>query len=209
MPLFHHHKINKKTELAIWHIVETEAFFTEKIQLKKEVAHPHKRLQHLAGRYLLQYLRPDFPMDEIAVTESRKPVLPGHSLHFSISHCGDFAAVIISEDALVGIDVEMITPKIDRLQSKFLNTHEQWMVEKESAEKLKTLTLIWSAKETLVKWYGKGKVDFKKDMEISEINWENQQLNTRFGKEINKSLNIHFHFFENLCLTYLYDLGFA
>jgi hypothetical protein len=61
MPLFYQHNINDIAKLAVWHISEPEDFFLEKVQLQKTINHPHKRLQHLAGRYLLQLLHPDFP----------------------------------------------------------------------------------------------------------------------------------------------------
>ena len=96
MPLFFQHTINETTKLGIWHIEEEEDFFLAKVPLQKSITHPHKRLQHLAGRYLLQYLFPDFPYTEILIADTRKPYLPNDQYHFSISHCSDYAAVIIS-----------------------------------------------------------------------------------------------------------------
>ena len=62
MPLFYQHNINDSTKLAVWHIREDENFFKEKVTIQKEITHPHKRLQHLGGRYLLKILHPDFPL---------------------------------------------------------------------------------------------------------------------------------------------------
>jgi len=61
VPLFYQHTINATTKLGIWQIEEEESFFLAKVPLQRNITHPHKRLQHLAGRYLLQYLFPDFP----------------------------------------------------------------------------------------------------------------------------------------------------
>ena len=47
-----------------------------------------KRLQHLAGRYLLYALFDDFPLEEIVIADTRKPFLENEKYHFSISHCG-------------------------------------------------------------------------------------------------------------------------
>src|SRR5882762_10719941 len=101
MPLFYQHNINENTKLGIWQIKEPEVFFLEKVPLKKDVSHPHKRLQHLAGRYLLPTLFSDFPLEEILIADTRKPFLPNERYHFSISHCGDFAAAIISSRSRV------------------------------------------------------------------------------------------------------------
>ncbi|MGN6355248.1 MAG: 4'-phosphopantetheinyl transferase family protein, partial [Parafilimonas sp.] len=72
MPLFFQHTINETTQLGIWHIEEEEDFFLAKVPLQKSITHPHKRLQHLAGRYLLQYLFPDFPYAEILIADTKK-----------------------------------------------------------------------------------------------------------------------------------------
>ena len=124
MPLFYQHNINDSAKLAVWHITENEDFFLKKVSVRKEVLHPHKRLQHLAGRYLLQLLHPDFPFHLIEIAASKKPLLSNGKLHFSISHCKDFAATIVSENKAVGIDVELITPKIELVKERFLRASE-------------------------------------------------------------------------------------
>ena len=52
MPIFFQHQINDDTKLAVWEIKEDEDFFLQHVPLQREITHPHKRLQHLAGRYL-------------------------------------------------------------------------------------------------------------------------------------------------------------
>jgi len=121
MPLFYQHNINDSTKLAVWHITENEDFFLEKVTIKKEVTHPHKRLQHLAGRYLLQILHPDFPLHLIEIAESKKPLLSNGEFHFSISHCGDFAAAILSENKPVGIDAQRDQEYLNNLNQAILN----------------------------------------------------------------------------------------
>jgi len=121
MPLVYQQNINSSTKLGIWHIIEEESFFLAEVPLQREITHPHKRLQHLAGRMLLRTLFPDFPYDLIRIADTRKPYLENESYHFSISHCGDYAAVIVSKDHRVGIDIERINEKVERIQHKFLN----------------------------------------------------------------------------------------
>ena len=50
MPVFFQQQINESTRLGVWKIEETEAFFKGNVPLHREVTHPKKRLQHLAGR---------------------------------------------------------------------------------------------------------------------------------------------------------------
>ena len=153
MPLFYQHNINDTSKLAVWHITENEYFFLEKVHLQKSIGHPHKKLQHLAGRYLLQLLHPEFPLHLIEIAESNKPLLQDQSYHFSISHCGDYAAAIISESESAGIDVELITPKVELIQHKFLSVDELKLLPEINSA---FLTLCWSCKEAVYKWYGKG-----------------------------------------------------
>jgi hypothetical protein len=52
MPLIYQHQINESSHIGVWHIAEAEGFFLQKVPLQREITHWHKRLQHLAGRYL-------------------------------------------------------------------------------------------------------------------------------------------------------------
>src|SRR5215210_6842215 len=125
MPIFFQHQVNESTRIGIWKIEETEEYFKGNVPLQRDVTHPHKRLQHLAGRFLLQFLFPDFPYELIQIADTRKPFLPAEQYHFSISHCGDYAAAIVSRASRVGVDIEVPTEKINRIQDKFLSADEK------------------------------------------------------------------------------------
>ena len=215
MPLFYQHNINDSTKLAVWKITENEDFFLENVPVQKEITHPHKRVQHLAGRYLLQILEPDFPFHLIEIAESKKPLLSNGKLHFSISHCGEFAAAIISESNCVGIDVELVSPKIELVKARFLSLPELNLAAINSIELLalndeietlsKLHTLFWSAKESIFKWYGKGHLSFKNNMSLNQLFFEKDHgfINANFIKDEKVDLKIEFRFFENLCLAWV------
>src|SRR3954468_17369972 len=124
MPIFFQQQISPDTRLGIWKIEEGEEFFKHNVPLHRDVTHPHKRLQHLAGRFLLQFLFPDFPYELIQIADTRKPYLQDEKYHFSISHCGDYAAVIVSRDQRVGIDIEISGEKLLRIRNKFITDEE-------------------------------------------------------------------------------------
>ena len=124
MPLFFQQQINEHTRLGIWKIEENEAFFKGNVPQHRDVTHPHKRLQHLAGRFLLQYLYPPFPYELIRIADTRKPYVEDEAVHFSVSHCGDYATAIISTTHRVGIDIEIQVGKILRIKEKFLSEEE-------------------------------------------------------------------------------------
>ncbi len=124
---------------------------------QRDVTHPHKKLQHLAGRYLLKFLYPDFPLSLIRIADTRKPFLADEAYHFSISHCGDYAAAIVSRDKRVGIDIEIPTGKILKIEHKFLHEEERRMISDSGLERTNQLTLMWCCKEAMFKWWGKRK----------------------------------------------------
>jgi Phosphopantetheinyl transferase len=199
MPIFYQQEIDANARLGIWEIKEEESFFKQFVPIHREVSHPHKRLQHLAGRFLLKYLYPDFPSHLISIADTKKPFLPDETYHFSISHCGNYAAAIVSRHYRVGIDIEIPSDKVIKVQHKFVSDAEMAAIHPLTQE---DFTRIWSAKEAVFKWYGNGKVDFKKD--ICLLSYANGDNTFRcLFKKNNSKLIIHTHAFPELCLSYL------
>lgn len=212
MPLFYQQIIDENTKLGIWRIEEPEDFFLQKVPLKKDVSHPYKRLQHLAGRYLLPTLFANFPLSEIEIADTKKPFLPNEKFHFSISHCGNFAAAIVSTTKRVGIDVELVTPRLETISSKFLNENEKSVLDGWSYlphVHLQLIALMWSAKEAVFKWYGNGKVDFKQNMRlngpISILARDAATLPFVFEKEKLIPLTVHGKLFRPLMMVWVAD----
>ncbi|MBE2229996.1 MAG: 4'-phosphopantetheinyl transferase superfamily protein [Chitinophagaceae bacterium] len=203
MPVFFQHRINEDTRLGVWKIEENEAFFKGNVPVHREVTHPRKRIQHLAGRFLLQYLFPDFPYELIQLADTRKPFLPDERYHFSISHCGDFAAALVSRSRRVGVDVELTHDRVRTIRDKFLSVTEQTLFKVNDGEPdTRLLTLLWSAKETVFKWYGKGEVDFRRHILLSEMDETANTLRCDFGKE-GSTLNVHYRVFDRLVLSWV------
>lgn len=213
MPLFYQHNINQNTRLAVWHITEAEAFFTQYVPLQSAVTHPHKRLQHLAGRYLLYFLFDDFPVGQIEIAGTRKPFLKDEQYHFSISHCGNYAAAIVSKDERVGIDIEIPTTKVLRVLKKFLSKNElvyfnlynaAYNNNLATAEQINQSTFLWSAKEAIFKWWGSGEVDFSEMMHIEHFELQHEGACTGWFKKSNTNtkLPLTYKQFNNLCLVY-------
>jgi phosphopantetheinyl transferase len=204
VPIFFQQQINDSTRLGIWKIEETEEFFKANVPQHRDVTHPHKRLQHLAGRFLLQYLFPDFPYELIQIADTRKPFLPDEQYHFSISHCGDYAAAIVSKDGRVGIDIEIPTEKISKIMYKFLSAqeHELFHLIEPDKDRIPFSTLLWSAKESVFKWYGSGGVDFRKEIQLKKQHEGNETIESFFSKN-NTELTIHYRYFEHLMLAWV------
>jgi phosphopantetheinyl transferase len=210
MSLVYQQNINPATRLGVWHITEEEDFFIkEHIPLGRDISHPQKRLQHLAGRYLLKELFPGFPYQLIRIAETRKPFIKNESYHFSISHCKDYAAAIVSTNNRVGVDVEMITTKVLKIKHKFLGTAEQEMIAQmapvNSDYYIQLMTTAWSIKETLFKWYGDGELDFIDHLQIEAFNITGNTgiASCKVLKHEKVSLTIKFTFINNYCLAWV------
>ncbi|MET0464713.1 MAG: 4'-phosphopantetheinyl transferase superfamily protein [Chitinophagaceae bacterium] len=201
MPIFFQHSIDETTRLGIWKIEENETFFKGNVPLHRDVTHPHKRVQHLAGRFLLQFLFADFPYHLVQVADTRKPYLPGDEYHFSISHCGDYAAAIVSKNKRVGVDIEIPVEKIERIRDKFLSPAEQELL---VTGDLNQLTALWSAKEAVFKWYGIGKVDFKGHIQLTGQDLSQEYI-TCFFTPKEKELQIHYKMLDQIVLAWVAD----
>lgn len=199
MPLVYQQNINETTKIGVWHIAEEEAFFLEQVPLQRSITHPHKRLQHLAGRLLLKELYPAFPIELIKIADTRKPFLEDEAFHFSIAHSGHYAAVIVSTSHRVGVDIEWENPKLSLIKNKFLSEDE---LSRLPTPDSRLLTLSWAVKESVFKWSGAGGVDFRKDIQIK--NMDVDIVHCLFKNE--KDLEIHFTGVEENFLAWILTL---
>lgn len=200
MPIFFQQQINDTTRLGIWKVEETEAFFRGNVPLHRDVTHPKKRLQHLAGRFLLQFLFPGFPYELVEIADTRKPFIPGEQFHFSISHCGDYAAAIVSTSHRVGIDIEIPSPKLELIRHKFLSPGEQEMLQTLDHPLITSLTLLWSVKEAVFKWYGLGSVDFREHIRLSKPVGDTVPC---FFEKTSTPLEVHTHVFDEITFAWV------
>ena len=211
MPIFFQLQVNEHTRLGIWKIEETEAFFKGNVSVHRDVTHPHKRLQHLAGRFLLQYLYPDFPYELIQIADTRKPFLSDEQYHFSISHCGDYAAAIVSKKDRVGIDIEIPVEKITKIMHKFLTAKEHANFNliagaemSDNKNNYDITTILWSAKEAIFKWYSLGNVDFRKDIQLETLNTNENSINAFFASN-KTNLTVQYKQFDGLVLAWVFN----
>ncbi len=205
MPLVYQQDINEHSKIGIWHITEPEIFFKDSVNLIQPIAHPHKRLQHLAGRYLIKLIQPDFPLEEIKIAANRKPYLDNNDYHFSISHCGNYAAALISKNAQVGIDIEIPQAKIAKLQNKFLSHKENEILHNMPEQELWLLTTGWSIKEALFKWNNEVAIDFIKHLQIISFtkNENGFVAETFVGKENKENIKVEVLWLQGLVLSWV------
>ena len=166
LPIVYQHIINENAKLAVWKITEDISFFAEKTAIITNISHPQKRLQFMAGRYLLNLLAPSLDIHLLTLNNSGKPIDPLGNIHFSISHSLDFVAVYINTKMPVGIDIQYPEQKLEKLFPKFLSENDRIILSEMPMSELNQICFGWSIKESLFKWYGEGQVDFKNNLHI-------------------------------------------
>lgn len=138
---------------------------------------------------------------EIVKNELGKPIAANSSLHISLSHSKWWGAAAVSETKLVGIDIETLEERIERIAHKFLQPDELAAI---ADKRIETLTLYWSAKESLYKLYSEKQLDFASQLLIApfEVKAEGMLNATiRLQHASIASLQLRYKFFENHVLT--------
>ncbi len=159
-------KLDDGSSIAIWKIEEPESFFKESTGLSfDEISNEKRRIERLAGRFLLKYLDQNFPVERITPDPNDKPRVADNQYYFSISHSWPFVTAVIRKNAEAGIDIQKWHPRILKLQSKFLSPEEQLMTRNDE----QIITLAWCAKEAAYKYHGSRGIDFIKQLPITRI----------------------------------------
>jgi phosphopantetheine--protein transferase-like protein len=98
-------------------------------------------------------MMPEADLSQLVMADNGKPYLLGLPFHFSFSHCKGYAACAV-DDQPVGIDIEMIHPRISKVAHKFLNDSEKAMIAGlDENDQLNQLAFLWAAKEAMYKMY--------------------------------------------------------
>lgn len=197
MPLIKDFRTDCDSHILIWKDQETLAFFIERTTLsenEKELlsnyTNDRRKKDLLISRYLIQCI---IPGAEVNYLESGKPYLKNRDAEISISHSKDIVAIIVNKNKIVGLDIEYISPRVDKLAKRFLSGEEIYL-----AKNTALRTLYWSAKETLFKLDKEQGLDFK-----TQISLTPKDENKLEGK-IRGSLPIEVNYWDNLewVLTY-------
>lgn len=156
--------------IALWHITESSDELLERLDLDPFVmeqvyrfSSEKRRREYLAVRVMLSEICGS--PQTIEYLPSGMPYLADHSQQISITHTGEYAAVILHPCHPVGIDIERVSDKVARVKHKFLNKSELAFVDSRSEKT--HLALMWSAKEALYKVMGQESVDFINDIIIN------------------------------------------
>jgi phosphopantetheinyl transferase len=113
---------------------------------------------------------------------------------------------LVSSTHRVGIDAELITPRLEKIKHKFLHPAELRFVNSQPPNKqLRLLSILWGAKEAMFKWYGVGEVDFSEMMRICSFELKTEgELDAAFLKEdLQQKLVLHYKLMNDLTLVWV------
>lgn len=171
MPLYKLEKLSSDRVMAIWLISESldellniASVYIQGIKIPDYINHPSKQIEWLASRLALKFCCDlmHIPYKGTYRTDTGQPLLIGNNAHISISHSGDFAAILLDSRQKVGIDIEKISSKVEKVATKYLKDEE-----KETNHE--RLTLKWCIKEAVYKVSDHENLSLKDDIRIIQV----------------------------------------
>ena len=174
MPLYKTIRVNDFTKVLIWKIEESLENLTKGLELteqSKKRVDAMKSILHQQGFVSIRQLlkQAGYEDADVFYDEFGKPHLKDKN-YLSISHSFTFTAIIISEKKPVGVDVEKQRDKIVKIAHKFTPIEEYKTIANHEALVSK-LTIVWGAKESLYKIYGKKKLQFLHHIYIEDFSF--------------------------------------
>ena len=210
MALVYQKEIQDSATLAIWKIEESAEVLVAKLQLDEQeqayfesLGQNMRQLHWLATRVLLRTLLQTEHYIDCKADAHGKPYLVNFPHRISLSHSYDYAAVMISETRAVGIDIELIKPKIEAVAPKFLTDTERSFIDPDHA--VAHLYSCWAAKEAVYKLQGKSGISFKEHIHLQPFAYaENGTLRALLqSKEDTATLDVAFERFGSYVLAYV------
>ena len=206
MPLYKTIRVNDFTKVLVWKIEEPLEDLTLGIKLtepNQKRVDAMKSILHQQGFMSIRQLfkLAGYKDTDLYYDEFGKPHLKDKN-HISITHSFNFAAIIISENNPVGIDIEKQRDKIVKIAHKFTPIEEYKTIANHEALVSK-LTVVWGAKESLYKIYGKKKLQFLHHIYIEDFSFTETKTTGVIKYEgYVSSHSIHFLEFEGFTCVY-------
>ena len=177
------------TKVLIWKIEESIADLRQGISLSENSS---TRLQSMKSELHQKGF--------LIYDEFGKPHLKDGKF-ISITHSYTFSGIIISETCPVGIDIEKQREKILKIAPKFTPFEEYKTIANVDAL-VRKLTIVWGAKESLYKIYGKKKLLFLHHIFIEDFAFEGKKTTgeIRFDGKISQHAISFFEFEDFTCV---------
>jgi len=161
-----------------------------------------RQLEWLSVRALLNNLTGKD--SRIIYNEEHKPFLYDGSYNISISHSQNFTSILLSKHMKVGIDLEYMSHRINKIAHKFINRHESITCDK-SLEQLH-LYIHWCAKEALYKICDKKDINFKENLTIKpfDIDATGTIMGIHHNNDIYEEYVLNYLVMDNYVIVYCF-----
>jgi 4'-phosphopantetheinyl transferase len=178
--------------IALWYINETPEMLQQLINIDEFVPFKNDRrnTHWLSARIALQEAIGK-QTSKIIKNKEGKPFLEDEDGHISMSHSGEMSAAIFNTTNSCGIDLELYDERIKRIAYKFTTDVEAEMFP--SNFFCSCACLLWSAKESVFKFGSIHEVDFKEQIQMTGIDFENQTMDFLFTR-VNPVLQLKVYF---------------
>ncbi|MBN2894068.1 MAG: 4'-phosphopantetheinyl transferase superfamily protein [Bacteroidales bacterium] len=152
--------LEKIKKLILNHLTESD------FEYLKFLKNERRQKEWLLSRYLIKNACNLENKINIKYDNFGKPYTDTHKI--SISHSNDYVAVIASETAEVGIDIQKISEITVKVASKFISDEEKSFFDITDSQ---ITTLLWSIKEAAYKFYGEKNLAFIHGIIIPEFDF--------------------------------------
>lgn len=174
MPLYKTITVNDTTKVYIWKIEEDLLTLSRNIKLSRHCQNRVDGMKselHQRGFMSVRHLlaKAGYTDHDLYYNSSGKPHLHDGK-HISITHSYIFSAIIVSDQA-VGIDIEKQRDKILRIARKFTPL-EEYLTLNTSEARVRKLTIVWGAKESIYKLYAQDGLSFLKHIDVQDFAFE-------------------------------------
>ena len=212
MPFFRRQNILNNCLLGIWQVNEDIQYFLNRLILHEdeknlvEKLSERKKLEWYASRWTLHLLSGRKDRGACKYDDHGKPYLEHSEMEISMSHSKNFVAVMAGKNA-IGVDIQVLTPKILRLKEKFLSENEQEMID--DINPIELLHIYWGAKECLYKAYSKGKLAFAEHIKIDPFFYYpkgGKTTGTVKKEDYFRTFEIEYCLIENYMLVYAKEM---
>ena len=207
MALYKTITVSNSTKVLIWKIEESiqelqkSVILTESSQSR---LNSMKSELHQKGFLSIRHLLKEINLSDadLCYDEFGKPHVKDGFI--SITHSFTFTAIIYSSDKIVGIDIEKQRDKILKIAHKFTPIQEYNTIANVEAL-ISKLTIVWGAKESLYKIYGKKKLLFLHHIYIEDFSFDDGKTTgeIRFKGEESR-YEIEFLEFEGFTCVFAY-----
>ncbi|MGE0568291.1 MAG: 4'-phosphopantetheinyl transferase superfamily protein [Bacteroidia bacterium] len=157
-----------------------------------------RQLEQEGARFLLENIIQEKPV-QVTYDEYGKPHFSNRTEKIAISHSHKWLGVCVNQKEETGLDIELIKEKIKVIAPKFVNDKElEWAYDNEEF-----LTLIWAAKESVYKFHGRKRVDFKNHIVVSKPQSNNEFIAKFNWENFSKEFLLKFEIVQGYMLTYI------